>query len=303
MSGYTELKNPTNKYNKNPLISKESSVSDFKIQYIDSDGYKDYHFNHFIVFFRQAELLDPFEILGMLPKNNLNNSQIKINLQIQYLFENFTNIFSPNPSAKCEFAKGKDGEILKFNSNPVAKFTGSINWRPDLHDDYVSLEKLNNTIKPTIQAMTLVHKSEKDIKDLITEKFGPKDNNKHFLSGTRIWSIGNLSNSDVYYFETIGFERYSEQFYYDIEKEQNLKEKIETTWITMLSNYIEQMNFQILPSKSIAYNKRDNIYFNSHSVPEDKLQNLQEIDWIKKQFVRHPEISFDKIKNPEIRRN
>ncbi|MFY0631152.1 MAG: hypothetical protein JXR05_12280 [Flavobacteriaceae bacterium] len=180
----------------------------------------EYHVNHFVCFFEKST---DWDYLG----------------ETQKLFSYFPAYFN-NDLTKVSIHK------KNWNKHKIASF--DITHSPiNPHKDIVKLEQYSDQ-KDTVVGTTLYDNREQGYLESALEGLAllnsGMNNNVHFLSGRRSWKFGKVypdnPTSNLHYFETAALERFSLEFYHNLDKNKNpppIRTLVNNTWVAMLKKF------------------------------------------------------------------
>lgn len=234
----------------------------FTEQNIIDDGVDDFHMGHHIIYFDGSNLphvhFSSNMIFPLAPSWHATvGKTTHVTKDIDpidvtgHLMEIFEYVFNPNSTATA--GKGTIGH----NGAPTVCFTGNLFSVPLPHDDWVYMKE--HLVHPHLYGTTL-RRNFSDIDDLLVEVIPtavtilsplaglkgsvvgtavdiatPNDNNKHFLSGRRVWRCGFSEEHQCHFFETAAFERFSDPAYALMEP--MVRPMLDQCWMETVINF------------------------------------------------------------------
>lgn len=269
-----------------------------------------------------------------------NPTQNQILAANKHFFENFCSIFSVSNIAKASTGKykfnskntvefqlgGTLNNLIKYSGYLFIPYPVKIPY-PNLdaligiiHSDWVSIERETNNL--SCFASTLkrewIEKKELDLFSNITTiastlnivdrvraneliKNIIEANQHHFLAGRRSWAIGYDNLVNLWYVESVAYEKSSVCEFSLIDKYGNLRQTVIELWINQINNYFSiikntsgivatisgipaKVNGKVIDGFS-DYNYSRNVLF---KVAEEKIDtNLLNAPWFSKCLQRH----------------
>ncbi|KMQ66483.1 hypothetical protein ACM46_02820 [Chryseobacterium angstadtii] len=261
-----------------------------------------------------------------------NPSHSQIVAMNKYLFDNFCAVFALANVTKATLGKYKfkskstvefqmGGTITLLEKFPQLEFIGGL-----IHSDWISIEKSADSL--SFYGSTLkrewIHKQERELfSDLgkIAAALNIIDvkkafeivqnlieaNQHHFLAGRRSWAVGFDRSVNLWFIETVAFERSSVCEYSLLDKYGNLRQMIMDIWIYQINNYFRvlknttgimahitgfpaKVNGKVI-SEYADYNYSKNVLYKI--IEEKSAPVLLNTPWYSKCLSRHPGLTKD----------
>lgn len=245
-------------------------------------GVGDYNVNHFAGYFK----LD---------------GPGKTKVTVADFFANFTQIFNPDNRAtatKTEYT---------FKNHQTVQFVFDAPG-PNIHADWTTLQRAagtNSFFATTLMKLWLSKEEVAVINELmkwarIAEALSPAPlpefneaellliNQRHFLSGRRSWSIEYAPESDLYYVETVAFERNSHILYTVLETFMGSRQAIVDIWTTLVANFAKFYGLTLESRNMPGYSRLEdgNIYYITDQ--KKTVAEAQKLPWFSAALKRHP---------------
>lgn len=298
-----------------PIYGKEG---DFTEKTVYKDGVGNFHINHFIGYFSHKNMTQP------------NLEFIKDFNTI--FFNNFCQIFSPDNVAVASPSKFnyRNKKTVKFEINGNSKFKDTIiedikYFSGLIHSDWVSFEKFNDfSFYGSTLKKNWAEKIETELFldlakvlnqfNLVTEDNAIRFirnlievNQHHFLAGRRSWAVGYDKSINLFFVETMAFERSSQCEYNVVEKTGKLRETIIELWTRLIFNFFKMFpihpsnifkipeNFNLLKTENydLKSNNNNTAYLMYKSEEDKTATKLLNKPWVQNAIIRHPGLLKD----------